>query len=53
MKKEMTFLQSILIVGLFVGFFMTVLSLPLCISIAADFMAPEHSCSTHTPEDCP
>ena len=38
---------------LIVGLFMSVLSLPLCVSIAADFMAPEHSCSAHAPEDCP
>jgi hypothetical protein len=49
MKKALAVLRTILIIGLF----MSGLSLPLCISIAADFMAPEHSCSTHAPEDCP
>ncbi len=49
MKKAATVLRAILIAGLF----MSVLSLPLCASIAADFMAPERSYSAHAPEDCP
>lgn len=49
MNQAMKTLRTLLIVGLFVSG----LCLPLCISIAADFMAPEHSCSVHTPEHCP